>query len=88
MLNVLPTVDQELDWRNPLIIGVDGLLSVAECEALIARIEASGPTAAPITIARGFELRPEIRNNTRVMCDDLALAAQYTKGHSAQVRRR
>jgi predicted 2-oxoglutarate/Fe(II)-dependent dioxygenase YbiX len=53
---------------------IDALLSPAECAALIGRIEALGPTEAPITTGRGFELRPELRNNTRVMFDDMPLA--------------
>jgi predicted 2-oxoglutarate/Fe(II)-dependent dioxygenase YbiX len=53
---------------------VEGVLSPAECAALIAKIEALGPTDAPITTSRGFELRPELRNNTRVMFDDVPLA--------------
>jgi prolyl 4-hydroxylase len=55
---------------------IDEVLSGGECEALVARIEALGPTVAPITTARGFELRPDLRNNTRVMFDDEALAAR------------
>ena len=70
----LPNLTQELDTRNPLVVTVDDLLSPAECAELIARIEAAGPTAAPITTNSGFVMRPDIRNNTRVMFDDLALA--------------
>jgi prolyl 4-hydroxylase len=55
---------------------IDDVLSRADCAALIDRLEALGPTAAPITTARGFELRPDIRNNTRVMFDDEPLAAR------------
>ncbi len=61
--------------RPPIFWTVDDVLSAAECSSLIARIEALGPVAAPITTSRGFELRPEIRNNTRVMFDDAPLAA-------------
>lgn len=65
-----------LDLTQPLIWTVDGVLSEGECRALIARIEESGPRTAPITTAQGFVMRPEIRNNTRVMFDDAALAAR------------
>ncbi len=65
----------ELSWKQPFIRTVDNVLSAEACEALIARIEALGPTAAPVTTPRGFEMRPDIRNNTRVMFDDLGLAA-------------
>ena len=71
---LLPDPDLELDGRNPLVLTVDDVLSRDECAALISRIVAEGPTAAPITTHRGFEMRPDIRNNTRVMFDDVALA--------------
>src|SRR5262245_13590442 len=51
------------------------VLSPEECAAYIARAEAAGFDEAPITTARGFERRPEIRNNERVMLDDVDLAA-------------
>lgn len=50
-------------------------LSPAECAALVARAEAVGFTDAPVTTATGFRMMPEVRNNTRVMLDDPALAA-------------
>jgi hypothetical protein len=59
---LLPDPDLELDGRNPLVLTVDDVLSRDECAALISRIEAEGPTAAPITTHRGFEMRPDIRN--------------------------
>jgi hypothetical protein len=63
------------DLRAPLAFTVDDVLDAAGCEAMIARIDAAGPTAAPITTARGFEMRPDIRNNTRVVFDDPELAS-------------
>ncbi|NVJ22502.1 2OG-Fe(II) oxygenase [Myxococcus sp. AM011] len=74
MTPLLPDPDEELDERNPLVITVDDLLNGDECGALVARIEGAGPTAAPITTAAGFVMRPDIRNNTRVMFDDHELA--------------
>jgi predicted 2-oxoglutarate/Fe(II)-dependent dioxygenase YbiX len=53
---------------------VPAVLSPAECAAELARIEALGPAEAPITTPRGFERRPDLRNNDRVMFDDPALA--------------
>lgn len=64
-----------LDRSAPLVMTVEDALDAAACAAMVARIEALGPTAAPITTGRGFEMRPDIRNNTRVMFDDPALAA-------------
>lgn len=71
---LIPDPGEELDTRNPLVISLDGVLSAAECRALIERIEAAGPTFAPVTTSRGFVMRPEIRNNSRVMFDDVELA--------------
>jgi predicted 2-oxoglutarate/Fe(II)-dependent dioxygenase YbiX len=58
------------------VFTIPNVLTAAECASTIARIEALGPTSAPITTARGFEMRPEVRNNQRVMFDDLALASE------------
>lgn len=74
-LRLLPDPERPLGTFNPLVVTLDDVLSPAECAVLIARIEAAGPTVAPITTHRGFELRPDLRNNTRVMFDDPALAA-------------
>ncbi|MBL8952410.1 MAG: 2OG-Fe(II) oxygenase, partial [Myxococcaceae bacterium] len=57
------------------VVLLDDVLSATECDALVQRIDGLSPAAAPITTARGFELRPDVRNNERVMFDDVALAA-------------
>lgn len=57
-----------------LAFTVDGILSPDRCRALIERGEAIGFADAPITTGSGFVMRPDIRNNTRVMFDDQALA--------------
>ncbi len=49
---------------------IHGVLSDDECEALVREAEAIGFTDAPITTAIGFVMRPDIRNNTRVILDD------------------
>ncbi len=64
-----------LDFSSNLAWTLPAVLSREECVAAIARIEALGPTDAPITTARGFEMRPDVRNNQRVVFDDPALAA-------------
>lgn len=72
----LPYVEGDsLDHGAPLVATVADLLAPSECAAAIRRIEALGPSAAPITTARGFVMAPDIRNNERVMFDDPALAA-------------
>jgi prolyl 4-hydroxylase len=73
---MLPRPDDELDWRNPLIVSVPELLGPAECQTLIGRIEGLGPSQAPITTAAGFVMRPDVRNNDRVMFDDHVLAGR------------
>jgi hypothetical protein len=50
------------------------VLSAAECEALIRRIEEGKPEPAPVTTSRGFVMMPQVRNNDRVMFDDAELA--------------
>ena len=49
---------------------VPDLLTPDECREYIESTEARGYVAAPITTAMGFEMRPDIRNNTRVIVDD------------------
>lgn len=65
-----------LDHSGPLVFSRAGVMSGAECAELIARIAELGPAAAPITTSQGFVMRPDIRNNERVMFDDPALAAE------------
>jgi prolyl 4-hydroxylase len=76
-----PYVDGDsLDFSAPLVFTIADLCTASECAALIARIEHLGPEAAPITTERGFVMRPDVRNNTRVMFDDVDLAATlYTR---------
>ena len=50
------------------------LLTPVECRESIEATEAKGYGDAPITTTSGFELRPDIRNNTRVIVDDSELA--------------
>jgi hypothetical protein len=71
----LTTDDPVLKRRVPFVAVIDEFLSGAECDALVARIESLAPKAAPITTMRGFEMRPDVRNNDRVMFDDAALAS-------------
>jgi prolyl 4-hydroxylase len=70
-MNARPVIDHE---RAPFTLLVDDVLTSGECEELIARIDGLSPAVAPITTHRGFELRPDIRNNERVVFDDVGLA--------------
>lgn len=65
-----------VDYRSPLAWTVDGILSAAECTAFCKRMDDLGCTPAPVTTARGFVMRPDIRNNTRVIIDDESMAAE------------
>jgi predicted 2-oxoglutarate/Fe(II)-dependent dioxygenase YbiX len=49
---------------------VPDLLTPEECREYVELTEAKGYEAAPITTAAGFKMRPDIRNNTRVIVDD------------------
>lgn len=64
-----------LDHSQPLVWTLPNVLDARECAAMIARIEALGPTDAPVTTSRGFVMMPDVRNNKRVVFDDAAFAA-------------
>jgi prolyl 4-hydroxylase len=53
------------------IYTLEDILSPEECLEYIELTEQIGYEAAPITTARGFEIRPDTRNNTRVILDDV-----------------
>lgn len=62
--------------RTPFIAVVHDFLSGAESAELVQRIESIGPGAAPITVGGGLQvMRPDVRNNDRVMFEDVSLAA-------------
>ncbi len=62
--------------RDDLVFVIHDFLSAKECEEYIRIGEAKGFADAPITTSRGFEMRKDIRNNTRVIMDNVELAAQ------------
>jgi prolyl 4-hydroxylase len=63
-----------LDLTAPLALTVPAVLSPGECAGLIDRIESLNPTAAPVSTPRGMVMMPDVRNNKRVVFDDLPLA--------------
>ncbi len=63
-----------LDFSAPLVFTIADVMTAEECARMRGRIDALGPTDAPITTARGFVMRPDIRNNERVIIDDVELA--------------
>ena len=64
-----------LDLTQPLLFTAAGVLTPAECQVFIDRIESLQPAPAPISTHTGFVMRPEVRNNSRVIIDDVRLAA-------------
>jgi predicted 2-oxoglutarate/Fe(II)-dependent dioxygenase YbiX len=66
---------QKLCLDADQIFTIANFLSPDECAQHIARSEAAGFDDAPITTAAGFVMRKDVRDNLRVMFDDLALAA-------------
>ncbi|OUL37441.1 hypothetical protein BV372_02440 [Nostoc sp. T09] len=52
------------------IFTLDNILSPEECTEYITLTENIGYTDAPINTIRGFQIRPDIRNNQRVILDD------------------
>lgn len=77
-----------LDHAFPFVWVVRGVFSHQECRELIDRIETIGPEAAPITTASGFVHDERVRNNTRVMFDDHALAGRFFENVRPFVPRR
>ena len=65
---------EEIDGYNIFVI--HDFLSPEECEAFVALSEETGYADAPITTAVGFVMRKDVRDNERVMIDDVELAAK------------
>jgi len=61
----------EYTWISEDIFTVGSLLSPAECQAMIELAESRGFEDAPINTAFGPLRRPEVRNNRRVILDDV-----------------
>jgi prolyl 4-hydroxylase len=55
---------------------IDEFLSPAECRDLVTHADRIGFTPASVTTSRGFQMMPEVRNNTRVISDDLECATR------------
>jgi hypothetical protein len=69
----------------PGIFTVAGVFTDAECREHIAWSESHGYETAPVSMAGGAALRPDIRNNARVMIDTPARAADIWARISADV---
>lgn len=60
---------------TPEVFTVEDFFTAEECAAQIATSEAIGFADAPITTSFGPQMRPDVRNNSRVMVDDVQQAA-------------
>lgn len=79
---------RSIDLSHPVLWTVPELFTPAECAAAIAHIEAAAPAPAPITTLRGAQMRPDIRNNDRVVFDDPEVAALLLakiRGHAPEL---
>jgi predicted 2-oxoglutarate/Fe(II)-dependent dioxygenase YbiX len=65
---------EELYGTNVFVI--HGFFSGEQCAGMIARSEQAGYEDAPITTASGPVMNKGVRNNARVMLDDVQLAAE------------
>jgi len=77
MQTAVPLLQRTVLEEEESIVTISNFLSPQECDQFIQLTLAQGYEEAPITTFRGFAMRPDIRNNTRVMKDDVALAAQF-----------
>jgi hypothetical protein len=67
------------------IFTITGVLSSEECQEYVDWSEGLGYETAPVSLAGGAVLRPDIRNNARVMIDSPDRAAQIWSRISADV---
>jgi hypothetical protein len=67
------------------IFTIAGVLSSDECRAYIEWTEGLGYETAPVSLAGGAVVRPDIRNNARVMVDSPERAEQLWSRLSADV---
>ena len=63
-----------VDEKSILVAKIPEVLSAEECQSLIAKIDEIGPEIAPINTSQGTRVRTDVRNNERVMFDDVDLA--------------
>ena len=77
MLRVMNTITKQPLATNKELFTLAHALSPAECAKMIAWAETKGFGDAPVTVGvNRYMMIPDLRNNTRVMIDDPALAAQ------------
>jgi prolyl 4-hydroxylase len=67
---------ESIDLSAPLAFAIPDVMTAGDCRQLIAMLEAEGFDAAPITTIAGPMLRPDVRNNTRLIFDHEQLASR------------
>jgi hypothetical protein len=67
------------------IFTISGVFSSEECQAYVEWSESLGYETAPVSLAIGAVVRPDIRNNARVMVDSPERAAEIWSRISADV---
>ncbi len=65
---------EDVDKSKPYIFTVADVLSPDECLTLISKIESLNPAIATINTVTGTRVRADVRNNDRVIFDDIELA--------------
>jgi len=63
-----------IDDTKKYILELEEVLTLDECSALIEKIESLNPTLATINSASGTKVNTKVRNNERVIFDDVELA--------------
>jgi len=67
-------IASQLDMGKPFICEIPNILTEAECHQWIDRIRSTGTEPAPINTTRGALIDAQIRNNRRVIFDDVECA--------------
>jgi hypothetical protein len=75
----------DITWRAKNIGTIDAFLTAAECDQYIAWGESNGFEEAPVTTARGMVMMKDLRNNDRMMIDDVERAQDLYRRVSDQL---
>ena len=68
-----------LDHKQKYIFTLNEVLSPQECKKYIAKINNENPKMAPLNTVQGSRFKPQVRNNERIIFDDLSLANELLK---------
>jgi hypothetical protein len=65
-----------VDHDSPCVVELDNVLAADECESPVRKIDELGPEIATINTSQGVQVQTDVRNNERVIFDDVELAQQ------------